>query len=249
MSILIGRIDNPWIEFKVLFPTMKPGEEKALLAKKAFLYVIRTYSAFDDHQKAEMLDEIAQECPDTINDISHEEIHEQFFFLCRQLEGRHKIVSPVELEWVVKYIKIDGYRTDIEKAIYRGLLMASSHWDKMRHKFGWTISEKIRKELARTVLLTEDTVGSKRKLELAQEFGEPKDMFARDYFYKLLYDGHYGQAEKLGVNDSELVIYAIISKIKNEYLDDALNIANRFLPDRQDIIDEIKQIIAACRRR
>jgi len=82
----------------------------------------------------------------------------------------------------------------------------------------------------------------KRKVELAEEFGEPKDKFINAYYGKLLYDRHYDQAEALGVSDPEIFIDAIIKDINNGYVADALDIADRFLPDQKDIIEEIHKI-------
>ena len=239
--MLIERISNPWFQFKVLQATLQ-GEEKSHLAKKAFLYVICRYNAYSS-QKEKILNEIAEAYPDITEAACDEEMLEHFQYFCQEAKRRGEIVSPAELDWVNKFVRNTTIRVQIEKLIYRVVLGASSHWDKMRQGFSWTISDDEKLELVREVLL-EKEVGSKRKLELAQEFGEPKNDFARPYYRKLLYDRHYDKAEELGVSDPEITLNVVVANIDNGYFRDALDIAQRFLPERKDLAGEIQQIIA-----
>ncbi len=239
--MLIERISNPWFQFKVLQATLQ-GEEKGHLAKNAFLYVINEYNAYSS-QKEKILNEITETYPDITEAVCDEDMLEHFQYFCQKARRRNEIVSPVELDWVNKFVRNATIRVRIEKLIYRIVLGASSHWDKMRHDFSWTISDDEKLELVREVLLDKG-VGSKRKLELAQEFGQPKDDFARPYYRKLLYDRHYDKADELGVSDSEIVLDVIVANVDNGYFRDALDIAQRFLPERKDLAEEIQQIIA-----
>lgn len=238
--MLIDRVTNPWIKFKVTFTTLQEEDEKQKLAKKAFLHVIANYSSYN-FPKEKMLNEIIEAYPDVILVIYDSDLHECFDRLCRQAKERNQIVSPAELNWVNKYVRNAEIRNQIEKLIYRIVLGASSYWDKMRQAFNWTISDSDKLELVREVLQDEN-LGSQRKREVAQEFGEPEDKFISAYYKKLLYDRHYDQAEALGVSDSELVIDVIIKDINNGYVADALDVADRFLPDRKDIIEELHAI-------
>jgi len=241
--MLIDFISNPWFRFKVLHANLQGEEEKSQSAKKAFLHVIVRYNAYIS-QKEKILGEIAEVYPDITDAVSDEEILLYFQYFCQEARRRNEIVSPAELNWVNKFVRDDVIRVQIEKMIYRIVLGASSHWDKMRRSFTWTICESEKLELVHEVLLDKG-VGSKRKMELAQEFGEPKDDFARSYYRKLLYDRHYDKAEELGLSDPEIVFDVIVANIDNGYFRDALNIAKRFLPERKDLAEEIQQIIAA----
>lgn len=238
--MLIERISNPWFRFKVLQATLQ-GEEKSHLAKKAFLYVIFGYNAHGS-QKEKILNEIAEAYPEIREAVCDEEVLDHFQHFCQESKRKNEIVSPAELGWVNKFVRNAMIRVQIEKLIYRTILRASSHWDKMRQGFNWTISDDEKLELVREVLLDKG-VGSKRKLELAQEFGEPEGDFSRSYYRKLLYDRHYDKAEELGVNNSEIVFNAIMANVDNGYFQDALDIAQRFLPGRKDLAEEIQQIM------
>lgn len=238
--MLIDRITNPWIQFKVTFKTLQEEDEKQKLAKKAFLYVVANYNAYD-FPKEKMLNKIIEAYPDVILVIYDSDLHDCFDYLYRNAKERNQIISPAELSWVNKYIKNGRRCYQIEKQIYRMLLSASSYWDKIRQRFNWTILDGYKLELVREALQDEN-LGFKRRMELAQEFGEPKDEFVKAYYEKLLYDRHYDQAENLGISDSELVINVIIKDINNGYVADALDVADRFLPDRKDIIEELHAI-------
>lgn len=241
--MLIERISNPWYRFKLLHSTLEGEEEKSRSAKEAFLYVIYHYNAFN-FQKAKVLDEIAEVYPEITAAVNDEEIRDHFKSFCEEAQRRNEIVSPAELTWVNKFVRTDTIRTEIEKMIYRVVLRAGSHWLKMRQDFGWTISDYEKLELVREILQDEG-VGNKKKMELAEEFGEPADDFARLYYRKLLYDRHYDKAAELGVSDDETVINVIIACINNGYFQDAIDIAKRFLPQRKDLVVEIQQIIDA----
>lgn len=245
--MLVERITNPWFRFKVLFATL-PAEgagegERFMLARDAFLHVVANYSAFN-FQKEKVLNEIIEAYPGLIDAISDDEMLSKFQDFCREARKRNEIVSPAELKWVEKYVGDSMIFEQIEKMIYRVLLCASSHWDGMRRTFNWTISDIDKQELVRGVLQNED-IGSKRKMEIAQEFGEPDNQFVKVYYKKLLWDRHYDQAQALGVSDLDYVIDVIVSDINSGYFNDAIEVAQRFLPDRQDLIKEIQQIIAA----
>ena len=243
--MLINHISNPWVRFKVLFATLQEEKEKIRMAKNAFLYVIANYNAFK-FQKSKALNDIAGTYPNIVKMVCDKEILRHFRHFYNKMSRRKEIVTPSELDWVNRYVKDADIRTNIERSIYCVLLGASSYWNGVRQGFHWTISEKDKLELAREVLQIEN-LGSKRRMELAQEFGEPCEKFVNDYHRKLLRDKHYNQAEVLEVNDPDLFIDAIISNINNGRFGDALYIAQRFLPDREDIMKEIQQIIAIFR--
>lgn len=240
--VMLIKINNSWIKFKVLWTSLTE-EERVYLAKETFLYVIYRYNAFF-HQKEKMLDEVAKAYPDIDDAVSDGKILLEFQYFCQEAGRRNEIVSPAELKWVKKYVRYYEVQLEIEELIYCILLRASSHWDKMRQDFGWTISAPRKLEFVREIL-RDKKVGSKRKLELAEEFGESKDDFARSYYKKLLYDRHYDKAKELSVENSDVVVDVVVANINNGYPGDALDIVERFLPYRKDLVEEIQQIIAA----
>jgi hypothetical protein len=240
--MLIERITNPWYLFRILLPTLE-GVERGNLAKQAFLHVICSYSAYKSIKEL-MLGDIAKACPEITDIVSDEEMQMQFQDFCQEARRRREFVSPAELEWVYEFVKSSAIRTQVEKLIYKMGLLASSSWDSTRRAFSWTISESEKLELVREVLRGEE-IGSIRKVELAEEFGEPKDDFVRFYYRKLLYDRHYDKAKKLGVSYPDVVVDVIVENINNGYLQGALDIAQHFLPERADLIDEIKEFMTA----
>lgn len=240
--MLIDKITNPWIRFKLVGKTLE-GEEKSRLAKDVFLYVIRSYNAYES-QKNKMLDEIADIYPDIDDAVSDEEILDVFVSFCDESIRRGKVVTTAELGWARKFVREPGLCRAIERNIYKILLMASSHWDSLRKGFDWTIPESEKEQVAISVLLIEE-IGSKRKMELAEEFGQSKKEFVRVYFRKLLYDRHYDQAKALGVDLPDTVLEVIVDNLNNGYMEDAYNLARLFLPDRDDLRKEVRQIADA----
>lgn len=234
------RLTNDWYLFRILFPTLQVADDRINLAREAFVHVVINYSSYS-FQKKKVLDEIVGACPEVLKQITDDQIFKCFQLLCQRAKKRNEIVSTTELTWVTKYVKDSGIQIAIEKIIYHLLLGASSHWDVMRQSFSWTISADDKLELVRQILKDQD-LGSKRKLELAIEFGEPTDDFARPYFRKLLYDCHYDQAEKLGVSSENIIIEIIVENINNGYVQDAIDIAKRFLPDQKELLEEIQRI-------
>ena len=240
--MLVERIENPWIRFKVLFATLNEGDKKQL-AKEAFLHVIANYNALSCDKKG-MLDEIVKACPIVTKTIFGGTMYEHFQDGCEKAREKKHVVSTTELEWVRHYIKGSATCLQAERLIYRSLLCASDFWNTVRYRFNWTISEDDRKCLALEVLV-DKTVGAKRKMEIAKEFGESPDSYTLMYFRKLLLDGHCDKAKTLKVNRSDFVIGVIVLKLDNGDFQDALDIAENFLPERKDIIKEIKGIAIA----
>lgn len=238
--MLIDHITNPLFRLRVL---SSQGEERSLLAKQAFLFIVRTRNAYD-YQKENVLDEIAQGCPGLTEMISDEEMLVHFQHFCQEATRRGEITSTAELDWVSRYIRDPAIRMQIEKMIYRIFLIATSHWDRARWDYCWMISDSEQHQMVREVLLDKG-LGSKRKLELAQEFDEPHEEFLRSYYQKLLYDRHYDKAESLGVSYPDLVYVVVVANMNAGYFRDALEVAQRFLPDRTDLTEEIQQMIAA----
>ncbi len=247
--MLIERADNPWIQFKVLWPDLERGQ-RSLLAKRAFLHLIARYDA-SRFQKEKSLAEIAELCPGILDPASGEshvvsdrEILQAFRYLYQDAKRRREILSPEELTWARLYVKDREIYIIIEKMIYQLLLGASSHWDKIRGGFKWAISEEDKLKLARQAL--KDTrLGSKRKLEIAREFGEPEDDFATAYFRKLLWDRHYDKAQESGLSDPRIALEVVVDNINSGYFSDAFEIVRRFLPERTDLIQEIQRIKSA----
>lgn len=240
--MLIDQVSDPLVRLKVLHSKLS-DEERAALAKQAFLHVIAHHNAFK-FQKKKVLDEIAQICPDIRDTISEEEMFNYFEDFCAEAKRRNEIVSTAELTWVNRYISSLEIRLLIEKLIYRTLLAASSHWNKLRWDFQWQFNDQEKLMLAREVL-RDSRVSAKRKVEIAREFTEPGDDYLRAYYKKLLYDRHYEQAAALEVKSDEIVIEILIKNINYGYFRDALELAEKFLPHQPELAEEIKQIITA----
>lgn len=231
--MLIDQITNPRIRFGVLRKAAQ-GKEMEDLATKAFFYVIEHYNAFDC-QKEKILDEIIQSCPSIADSINGERVLESFKRFFQESERRREIIITEELCWVEKYVKDSSVITQIKKLIYRKLLSASSHQDYQRKTIDLSVEDEL--EIVREVL-QERSVGSKRKMEIAKEFGEPSEAFTRNYWKKLLYDRHYEKAESLG-NFPDVALDIIVENINNGYLLDALDVAERFLPERKGEVEGI----------
>lgn len=241
--MLIEQITNPQIRFAIVKGKLGKAE-KASLAKQAFLYIIEKYDACE-FQKEKMFREIVEACPEIMESISDEEMKDSFQLFYENATKSGKIVSTEELKWIGKYVRDNQIRIMMERMIYHKFLRASSHWDKERREFKWSISKKEKAVLA-SEIICHFWPGNKRAMELAQEFGLPYiEDYRRGYFRKLLYDRHYDKAAELGVADEDTIIGVILSNIDNRYLHDALDVARRFLPDRNDVIEEIEQIVAA----
>lgn len=233
--MLMEQVTNPWIRYRVM-------EENP---KEAFLHVVRNFSAYS-HDKKKTLAEIVQAHPEVREDLTADELLNSFRELKVNLRQRNEIMSPAELEWVSEYFTGADFRLIVERVIYHGLLKASDHWDKVRQSFAWTLSQEARKELAVTALKGL-TMGAKRKIELAREFGLPQnEAWSHSYFRRLLWDRHYDQATALGLqNVDEIVLQVIVDNLNSGYITDAVSIAQQFLPDRAEIHEELRQIATA----
>ncbi|EKE21075.1 MAG: hypothetical protein ACD_7C00362G0003 [uncultured bacterium] len=212
-------------------------------AREAFLYVIYAYNAFAFDKKA-MLSTIVKKCPEVLNSLTEGDILGAFRDFYGNTIQRGEIMSPAEFEWVSQYVKDSYIRKEMEKLLYRSLLSASSHHDGTRHAFSWTINEDEKKEVANEVL-ENSNLRSKRKMQIAKEFNKPSEQFEIEYLHRLLWDRHYDKAEAFGIKNDEVVITVILENINAGYIGDAAEIASRFLPDRQDIADEIEKIKTA----
>ncbi|MEI7749429.1 MAG: hypothetical protein WCJ25_00305 [Candidatus Moraniibacteriota bacterium] len=213
------------------------------LTKRAFLFVVSGKNAFK-FQKRKALDDIISHCPDAVDSIGDQEMYESFRSFCEESARRGEVVSPAELDWVSKYISDSDIRRDIEKLIYRILLCASSYWEKVRESPKFTITQAEKTELARQVLQSYD-VGSVRQAELARELGVPAEEYILSHYKKLLYDRHFDEAEELKVNNPQAVLEVVVKNIENHYLSDALEVLLRFLPEREDLAEEVRQMKVA----
>jgi hypothetical protein len=240
--MLIEQMSDPYFRLMVIGETLD-AEEKDHLVRKAFLHIIATRDACQ-FQKIKALDKILEVCPDAIDGITDEAMIEHLGYLRDNMLERHELISTPELEWVAKYVRSSDARIEAEKLVYSAMLLGSDHWDKHRREFKWSILESECIGLIKKALQS-DGIGSKRKMQLAKEIGEPTESFARPYFRKLLWDRHYDLAEGVGVKFEDDIIAIIMQNLNAGYFSDALMIVQRFLPDRQDLIDEIQQIINA----
>ncbi len=236
--MLIEQVTNQWLRYRV------SGENP----KRAFLYVVSNYGAYS-YQKTKMLADIVKTHPDVRTRISDDELSEAFKLLMNHLQSRNEILSPAELEWIAEYVVGVHFRLAMEVTIYRQLLKASDHWDKLRQTFAWTISKEGQKEIVSSVLAN-SAIGSKRKIQLAAEFGLPQDdSWSRSYFARLLWDRHYDQAAAPQLrNVDKIVIKVIVANLDGGYIKNAIEVARRFLPDREDLAKELQEIEAALER-
>lgn len=236
--MLKERIKGRWLRYRL---TREDPEG-------TFYCVVANYSAFS-HQKMAMLNSVVESNPDLKDKLSDETLLRCFKRLADGCVAGNEILSPAELEWVSVYVQKPVVRTTMEMIIYRALLQASAHWDKMRHAYNWSLTERGRKELAQEVL-NSTSVSSKRKYQLAQEFCLPDEEFARKYFRRLAWDRHYDKAEGLNLLGSvveEAVIDVIVGNLESGHVRDAVEVAERFLSHRQDVIQELKEIQMALK--
>ena len=236
------QITEPYLRFRLLVDSEDDAAEKDRLANKAFVHIIATRHG-DNFDKTGMLDRIVEKCPNVTKDLSDKDMIDCLKYLQNNERRRGTLVSTPELGWVNKYVQTPSARQDAEKIVYLSMLQGDSHWDKARHEYSWTISKDTQTDLIRETIQS-DSIGSKRKIELSEEIGAPTEDLKRPYFRKLLWDRHYDIAAKVGMTNEEDVLIVVSKNLNAGYFSDALAIVERFLPARQDLIDEIKQIIA-----
>jgi hypothetical protein len=230
--MLIERITNIEMRYRLL------GENP----RAAFLQVIAGHNAME-FDKVRALADIVERRPEILKSIFDTDLFYAFGNLAARSRAKGELLSYVEMDWVVKYVKGRTTQWAIEEILFTGFLTASDHWDKARREFKWTLSQNIQRSLVATVLERTD-VGSKRKVQLAQEFGLPQERYLRDYFKKLLWDRHYDKAAELKFDDIETaVVEVIVDDLDAGYVRDATDIVKLFLPrSRQDIVKEIEEI-------
>ncbi|MDP2651527.1 MAG: hypothetical protein Q8O94_00110 [bacterium] len=236
------QINEPYIKFMLLADSVKESWEMDRLAKEAFLYIIATRHACK-FNKVEMLGEIVEKCPDVVDGISDEEMVNHLKYLRNSEQKRSTLVSTPELEWVTKYVRTPEARQQAEKIIYLSMLRGDSYWDKRRHEYAWTISKDMQDVLILNSI-QDKSIGSKRRIELAKEIDFPAEYLQRLYFRKLLWDRHYDNAAEVGMKNEEDVFIVASKNLNAGYFSDAFELVQRFLPARQDLIDEINRIRA-----
>lgn len=243
--MLIEKISNPWMKFNVIYKDLEQ-DKKFELAKEAFLFVIRTFNAYG-YNKLVMLEKIESICP-SVALIEPQLLFNTFQDLVSfEMRSEH-IVTTAELKWIKKYIKDASLYIESEKMIYAVLLRASSQWDQVRHDFEWLISPHEKMEIASKSLETAIGIGICRKIEIVKEFDLVYSEFEINFYVEsLLYSRKYDEVEKMGIKDDKVFLGVIISNINNGYINDALEVVRRFLPDREDLIKEIKQIKASLK--
>lgn len=229
---LIDQIKNVWVRYVLT------GENPTA----AFLYVVATYKVALS-EKVKILYNIVRVHPEVLTDLTDEKIHNAFSKLVASCQSRKEWFLFDELVWVRRYVKHPDFRSQIEEDIFQLSLMATDRHDDIRRAFKWTISETAKKNVVEGLLRVSDLC-SKRKVQLAHEFGLPLGDYAYDYFETLLWGRHYATAEALDLKDTDdTAIRAIIEKLDVGQPDDALNIAERFLAHRPEIAAEVKEII------
>jgi hypothetical protein len=237
------QINEPYFRFIILVDTMGDLVARDRLAKDAFRHVLATRDACKSN-KALILEDILAKCPHTLNGITDDEMLDSLRRLRDQMLNRGESISTSELKWVAKYMRNDRRRQEAEKIIYYVMLLGSSHWDESRRRYPWTISKQDQVALIGKAI-NSDSLGNKRRMELAKEIGVPTGELSRPYFRKLLWDQHYDKAAEVGMVNEEDVFAVVSDNLNAGYFRSALEIIQRFLPKRQDLIDEVERIIAA----
>jgi len=210
------------------------------MARAAFLFVIGRYDSFKFNKK-EMLEEIVQKCPEVLEVITDDELLQGFKQHIANNNRGNAVTSTADMKWISRYIKDEGKRYEAEKMLFTALLLTS--WGKMRREFNWTISAEDCIQLVRDALKDQNSQWWQCKMDLAIEFGEPADEYARNLYCKLLYENEYDAAAALGIKDSDdITITVVTNMVCNGFLRHADRVAKRFLPHRKDIIDEVEQL-------
>ena len=246
--LIVDQLKNHWIRFKVLYGTV--GQDKATLARTAVIYVIENFCA-SSTRKCALLSEIGVVAPLVFESISDTELQGAFQRFSVEVVRHGGMVAQSELHWINVFVRSPTIRMEMEKIIYRSLLIASSFHDEIRRRTKWTFNESDRVVLVREVLATPN-LGSKRKMELAREFGEPHQAYLLEYYFTLLCEGHYDNAIQLIGGKDEvfeaagvMVIKAIVAKIDARDYPCAMVIARKFRP-YDTLVSQIQRIATAC---
>jgi len=218
--------------------------------KRAFLFVISHYGAYS-HDKLGMLDGIVKKNPSVLSEVSEEEMLNSFKGLLENLEAQREGFTPAEFKWVSKYIKNQEIRLEMERIVFKFFLRSDFH-DKWRQEFKWSLTKDEQKNIVTSILHSREMKSNKRKWELSHEFGLPEDAYkgwVLKYLFSLLWNRHYDDAKKLlakqsvSVVDAEkVVVEVIVENLNNCYVRDCTQLVKEFLPNRQDLLDELDSI-------
>jgi hypothetical protein len=246
MSLLREQVTDPWIRY------LLSGENP----DKTFFYILEKWNATSSN-KIEALARIIKDHPEILGDIPEsilkntpeESIFYAFKRLVEHLKLRGEVLHYDELTWVRKFVKSVDFRKQIERVIYTKLL-ENNFWDECRKKFDWELSDLTRINVAVSVLKN-PAIGPARKMQIASEFNLPSLTYVAERFKELLCQNQLAAAKELGkqirdTNIDELVIEAITSKINLNSgeidIDSAVKIAEKFLPNQDDIISDLYNI-------
>lgn len=216
--------------------TGKP--EDIELSKEAFLYVVQKYRA-DQCNKLSRLCQINawQSLKDYLRD---EEILSAFEDFTAIEDSAGRVLPLEELSWVKSLVKSLETQSTIEKKIYLSLLKFKSS-DDPRRAFKWRITEAERLALVLEGISNKYFSGD-RELEIALEFNRP-DPHRLDQFRRFLRSGEFGLAKKLGILGLDIVEEEIREEYRASLFEEALNMANCFLPSDHPYIKEIQEVI------
>lgn len=237
--MLIERLSDPY--FKLLVFKDKLSLEELLgLARCAFLYIIASRDASKVNKLA-ILSRIVGVSPSVCESISDEEMVSGLRYLSERLRSRHLLLSTAELDWVRHYVVSSEWQENAEAVIYTSMLYGSSHWDRVRCAYQWNLSTERKADLIRETLAC-PYLGVKRKLELAQEFGEPSEGFRRVYLRKLLCEGHYRKVRELGPCAEDDVLDSAVALLNMGRITQARELVENCLPERVDLMEEIEHV-------
>lgn len=211
------------------------GESEDIeFAKQAFLYVVTNCRADECHKISRLWDINCWQ--DLEGFVSEEEIlraFESYFYTERKKSG---VLPLAEFIWVGHFVESYDVLRAIEKMVYISLL-SSKNYNRERKSYSWTMTEA--EKLA--IVLEEmggKQLGTNRDSEIAYEFGLP-DPGRLDQLRRFLRNGQLDLAKKLDVVDQGIALEVINEKYAKSRLEDALHIAQNFLPEDHAYIKKI----------
>ena len=234
-------IKSPFLRL-IMFHETVIGEEKRGLTKAAFLFLIIRENA-QESNKLGILEFVLCHCPDALDIIKDEEMFSAFEDFCNEAIQDGMIVSLEEMPWIEKYVRNSDTRLRMRLMICSmigELVRYNQNIAQIRACSDLNLIAQEEDEFVRLAGIN-FILGRTKGPEFSNMEHKKKIL------YELLWIREYNMAAKLGIDDPEIIMDVIAQNVNSGFFHDALCVAERFLPNGLDIIEELRQIASASR--
>ncbi|MDO9231559.1 MAG: hypothetical protein Q7U36_03745 [bacterium] len=228
--------------------------------KKYLARITKKYPVIEKIKDEEILESLRcfiTKTPGTYHKITHLEMLTTIKIFFKNLETIKKIermiyrsyvLAPpyepshafhIQYKWALSKKEKNAIVRDVikERTGYQSAIFLAKRFKMPTKKLYWALSEEEKMEITEKIIKGYPD-NWKKKLE--KIFGNKRATSAiRKYYERLLIKNNYDEAEVVGKYPT-IILKVLLSKINKCYLWDASEFAQRFMPERKEILKELK---------